>query len=199
MRAVRARVATTADAAAVTDLFALAFYEDPTWSWAFSDPGTRMEGHRAMWGLEVNSAIPYGWVWLTDGCGAAALWIPPGEHDLNEEDQAAHEPLLREHVGPGADEVLELVDEFAANRPTEPHYYLSLLGTHPDRRGRGEGMALLEDNLERIDAQGAAAYLESTNPDNNHRYEARGFAQVGEFTTPNEASPVVACMWREPR
>ena len=72
------RVATAADAAAVTETFALAFYDDPAWSWGFPDEARRLEQHRTWWGMFVNSALPHGWVWLTDGAGAASLWVPPG-------------------------------------------------------------------------------------------------------------------------
>lgn len=191
-----ARVATSADAAAVTDLFALAFYEDPVWSWGFPDRERRLEQQRTWWGMFVNSAIPYESVWITDGRGAAALWIPPDKPDLNEADEARYEPLLRELLGAWADEVLVLCRRFDEHRPSEPHHYLALLATHPDHRGRGEGMGLLADNLARIDAEGAAAYLESTDPANNHRFERHGFRQVGEFTPPG-GGPVAACMWRE--
>lgn len=193
-----ARVATEADAGAVAETFALAFYDDPTWSWAFPDPERRLEQHRIWWRMFVDSAIPYGWVWMTEGCGATSLWIPPGKPDLSDEDEARFEPLIRELIGGWADQVLQLCDEFAVNRPSDPHYYLSLLGTHPDHRGCGEGMGLLADNLVRIDAEGAAAYLESSNPDNDDRYARHGFAQIGEFSAPG-GEPAVACMWREPR
>lgn len=191
-------MATEADAATVTEIFTLAFYEDPTWGWAFPDPERRLEQHRAMWGLFVHSALPYGWVWLADKDAASALWIPPGRPDLSEEDEAAHEPLIRELAGSRADELLELADRFQANHPAEPCYYLSLLGTHPDHRGRGQGIGLLEGNLARIDEQGMPAYLESTNPVNDHRYEALGFAQIGEFSVPG-GGPTVATMWRQAR
>lgn len=81
-------------------------------------------------------------------------------------------------------------------RPSEPHYYLSLLGTHPGRSGGGWGMGLLADNLARIDAEGAAAYLESSNPANVPRYERLGFAVFDEFTVSEGIA--VAQMWREP-
>ena len=58
-----------------------------------------------------------------------------------------------------------------------PHYYLSLLGTRPDYRGRGLGFGLLAKNLAIMDAEGVPAYLESTNPDNNPRYERFGFGR----------------------
>ncbi len=59
-------------------------------------------------------------------------------------------------------------------------------------------MGLLDENLALIDAEGGAAYLESTNPANDRLYEGRGFTRVGEFRAPGEG-PVVACMFRPPR
>jgi GNAT superfamily N-acetyltransferase len=193
------RQATEADAEAVAELFALAFYEDPLWSWAFPDSAKRLEQHRLWWGLYVHSALPYGWVWVTEDGGAASLWIPPGEPELSEEDEARAEPLLRQLLGSQADDVLALLEGFDANHPGErPHYYLSLLGTHPNHRGRGEGMGLLAENVARIDELGMPAYLESSNPANDHRYERLGFAQVAEFAAPG-GEPTVGCMWREPQ
>lgn len=187
-----------ADADRVVELLTLAFYDDPTWSWAFPDPTTRMDGHRLLWGLIMHTAVPYGWVWMTDDGGAAALWIPPGEPELDDADAARVEPLLREQVGSHADDVLALFDRFEAHHPRHaPHYYLSLLGTHPDHRGRGKGMGLLAANLAHIDELGMPAYLESSNPANDHRYERLGFVRVDEFAAPS-GGPTVACMWRDP-
>jgi predicted GNAT family acetyltransferase len=59
-------------------------------------------------------------------------------------------------------------------------------------------MALLAQSLARIDAEGAPAYLESTNPANERRYEAVGFERLGEFEL-GEGGPNVTQMWREPR
>jgi GNAT superfamily N-acetyltransferase len=190
---------TETDADRVTELFALAFYDDPTWSWAFPDPEKRMDHLRIWWGLCVHSAVPYGSVWMTEDGGAASLWIPPGEAELSNEDEARVEPLLGELVGSHADDVLMLLDRFEANHPRHtPHFYLSLLGTHPDHRGHGKGMGLLAANLAQIDEQGSPAYLESSNRANDHRYERLGFVNVGEFAAP-AGWPTVACMWRDPR
>ena len=107
--------------------------------------------------------------------------------------------LLKELVGSRASEVGELLLRFdAAHSHHEPHYYLSLLGTADAHRGRGLGMALLKENLARIDAAHMPAYLESSNPGNNHRYEAVGFMKVASFQAPGEG-PVVAGMWRKAR
>ena len=85
---------------------------------------------------------------------------------------------------------------FDANHPhAQPHYYLSLLATHPDHRGKGVGMALLADNLARIDVLRMPAYLESSNPANDHRYQRLGFEPVGQFALPDDG-PAVTPMWR---
>ncbi len=133
---------TAAEADYVTQLFALAFFDDPTWGWAFPDAQKRMEQHRLWWSLFMHSALPYGRVWMTDDGSAASLWIPPNRPELSDEDAARMEPMLREFVGAHADEVLVLLDRFDANHPRGvAHYYLSLLGTNPDHRGNGKGRA----------------------------------------------------------
>ena len=98
----------------------------------------------------------------------------------------------------GADVILETLDRFDANHPRDvPHFYLSLLGTASAQRGQGLGMALLGEDLSRIDEDHMPAYLESSNPANLGRYERVGFRPVGEFPLP-EGNVVVTTMWRPP-
>ncbi len=196
--AVDARVATAADLPAVAKTMAAAFYDDPIWGWAFPDSERRLEQQRALWRLALESALGYGWVWLADGGASAALWIPPGKPELRPEDEERLGPLLAELLGDGAARVLDTFERFDAAHPQEPHYYLSLLATHPDHRGRGVGMGLLADNLARIDAEGVPAFLESSNPVNDYRYERLSFVRCGEFEL-GEDGPSVTQMWRDPR
>lgn len=91
----------------------------------------------------------------------------------------------------------ELLRRFGEAHPRkEPHYYLSLLGTREEHRGRGLGMALLKEDLARIDAERMPAYLESSNPGNNHRYESVGFVPMAAFRAPGQG-PLVTGMWRK--
>jgi ribosomal protein S18 acetylase RimI-like enzyme len=192
-----ARVATAADLAAVTRTISRAFHDDPTWSWAFPDASRRQEQYAVWWQLFVAGAMRYPWVFMTDGAEVASVWIPPGGTELSDEAEDGLEQLLEDLIGPRAADVIELLARFEAAHPhEEPHFYLSLLGTDPAHAGRGLGMALLAENLERIDREGMAAYLESSNPANNHRYERHGFAKVGEFYPPGSDVPVTT-MWRD--
>ncbi|WP_434593960.1 hypothetical protein [Streptomyces sp. A5-4] len=58
-------------------------------------------------------------------------------------------------------------------------------------------MGLLAESLVRIDAHGAPAYLESSNPANIARYESAGFTARDEITT--ATGHVVTTMWRPAR
>jgi GNAT superfamily N-acetyltransferase len=193
--AIRPRVATSADLDGVTETLTTAFQTDPLWGqWAFPDG----KDLAVLWRYYISSALRrYPSVWVRGDCAAAALWIPPGGTELTEEEEERLEPLLVQLIGPRASEVIELVARFEATHPKEPpHYYLALLGTHPDHRGRGLGFGLLGENLASMDAKGVPTYLESTNPANNARYESFGFRQVGEFTTP-DGERTVTRMWRD--
>jgi GNAT superfamily N-acetyltransferase len=187
------RIAGQDDLDGLTNTLTLAFENDPLWRWAFPEPGTL----EPFWRFFIESALRHRWVWVSGDYAAATVWIPPGEQELSAADEEQVEPLLRRLIGERASDVLALLDSFEQTHPPEPaHYYLDLLGTHPDRRGEGLGMALLADNLARIDAEGMPAYLESSNPENDARYERLGFRKVGEFSTPDGAH-TVATMWRE--
>jgi len=195
---VAARVATRAEIPAAVETLARAFHADPVWSWAFPNPERRLKQVRVVWGLVAEAALSYESAWLTGDCAAVALWIPPGKPELRPEDEERLEDILAELLGDGAERVLDTFKRFEAAHPEgDPHYYLSLLGTNPNWRGQGLGMGLLAATLEQIDAEGAPAFLESSNPANTPRYERLGFSACGEFELSGDG-PKVTQMWRDP-
>jgi ribosomal protein S18 acetylase RimI-like enzyme len=181
-----------ADAATLVDVLAGAFLDDPTWSWAFPDQAARIK----WWQHCIEGALRYPWTFKTAGFETVSVWIPPSGTEFSHDGEERIPGLLQELVGSRAAEVGELLSRFDQAHPRhEPHYYLSLLGTRDEHRGRGLGMALLKENLARIDAERMPAYLESSNPGNNHRYESVGFVSVVSFQAPGDG-PVVTGMWR---
>jgi GNAT superfamily N-acetyltransferase len=187
--------ATESEVSQVGEVVSEAFLDDPTWSWAFPEPATR----RQWWLFCIREAVRYPCTFKTEGYEAVSVWIPPDGTELSPDAERSVPARLENLVGSRAAEVGELLDRFGRAHPRhEPHYYLSLLGTAAKHRGRGLGMALLEENLARIDAEHMPAYLESSNPNNNHRYESVGFVAVSSFQAPGDG-PTVTGMWRNRR
>jgi len=148
-------------------------------------------------GFWALAAVRHPWVRMTERAEAVAVWIPPGTPEMSREEETRFATLVDELLGQRAGELNNLLALFDEHHPEEPSYYLSLWATHREHAGRGVGTALINDNLARIDAEGAAAYLESTNPANIPRYEALGFAPTGDFGP--VGGPVITTMWREAR
>jgi ribosomal protein S18 acetylase RimI-like enzyme len=193
------RRATVADVECVTDIVTRAFAKDPLWSWALSRPDGKTDHVRAFWRLFVEGALRYPSSSIAEDNAAVAVWIPPGQDELT----AAQEDQLGEHcvahLGSRSERCLELLARMEEVHPREvAHYYLSLLATHPDRRGQGIGMRLLAHDLAAIDAEHVPAYLESSNPANNARYQKLGFEPVREIAAPGQG-PMVTTMWRPAR
>jgi ribosomal protein S18 acetylase RimI-like enzyme len=199
---VRTRVATEADLPAIGETLSRAFEDDPLWGWAF-ESGTRerkLESLSQVFGFFVEAALDLGWVRVTDGVEAVALWIPPGFPEMKPADEERMPGVIAEACEPeSARRVMEMFGAFERNHPHEPpHFYLSLLATHPDHAGKRLGVGLVADNLAEIDAADppAAAYLESSNPRNVARYERLGFRPTREVDL--VAGLTGTQMWRPP-
>jgi predicted N-acetyltransferase YhbS len=96
----------------------------------------------------------------------------------------------------------QLTELMKQHHPEEPHWYLAVIGSDPTVRGSGFGHALMRSRLDRVDAEHAPAYLESSNPDNVPYYLRFGFEVTGEIALPGldgRAGPTMTPMWRAPR
>ena len=157
----------------------LAFSTDPCTRYIWPKPGAFLGGYPRMLQAIAGPKLERGRVFATADFSAVALWLPPGERA----DGDALAALIGETVSPeraavGA-QVGELMD---ACHPDEPHWYLSMIGVDPARQGRGLGSALLKHCLATlVDAEGALAYLESSNPKNTPLYERFGFDVIGQI------------------
>ncbi|MEO7125863.1 MAG: GNAT family N-acetyltransferase [Nakamurella sp.] len=193
-----ARVATVADTDAIVSALATAFFHDPIWGPVFPDEQQRAAQEAALWRIYVTSALRYHWTLVTPNVEAAAVWIPPGGIELTREEEEGRENLLTQIGGvESAASILALYHQLEEAVPAEPCFYLTLLGVHDDHRGHGWGMCLLAESLARIDALGAPAYLESSNPANNPRYHSAGFVSRDQITT--ATGHIFTTMWRPAR
>jgi ribosomal protein S18 acetylase RimI-like enzyme len=80
--------------------------------------------------------------------------------------------------------------------PSEPCWYLPLIGVTPGFQGKGHGGALLSFALQRFDREGHVAYLESSNPRNISLYKRHGFEEMGVIQA--GSSPTLVPMVRRP-
>jgi len=113
-------------------------------------------------------------------------------------DEEAIGPHLERTVDPAKLEVTQVVfEQMDRHHPTEPHWYLPLIGVDPVRQRNGQGAALMRRALERVDREGLTAYLESTNPRNIALYQRHGFAVVATIEVADV--PPLFPMVRRPR
>jgi GNAT superfamily N-acetyltransferase len=89
---------------------------------------------------------------------------------------------------------LKLLEEVDKVHPSEPHWYLALLGTDPVMQGRGVGSALLAPAMAQADAEGLPCYLETQKEENLAFYGRQGFDLLHTISVPG--SPTVWGMLR---
>lgn len=181
-------------AAAATGIITLAFASDPVARWTYPDPDQYLEHFpafvRAFAGRSFTEATAY----LAPDGGGAALWLGPGIQPNEDE-------LLGLIWSSTSDQVqrdlFPMLQQMEAFHPSEPHWYLPMIGVESSRQGTGVGSALLQHTLATCDADGLQAYLESTNPRNIPLYERFGFEQIGVIRA-GDAPPLFP-MLRKPQ
>jgi GNAT superfamily N-acetyltransferase len=200
MNAMTVRICGHDETGVATEILVDAFYDDPTWSWAFPDPQRRRAQHRLLWQAFVDGAMRYETVWLNADATATAVWVPPEGTEMSPEQEADLMVAFAEVLSP--DDLARVPDIMAAFEQAhphhEPHFTLSLLGTLTTHRGQGRGLGLLAQTLTIVDDAGMPAYLEASNPANVALYERYGFERFGWFTLPG-GGPDVVTMWRPSR
>jgi GNAT superfamily N-acetyltransferase len=169
----------------------LAFAADPPCRWLYPQPDQYLRYFPAFAQVFGGTALALGTVRADEG--GAALWLPPGA----EPDEEALIALLEESMEePRRDQALLVFAEMGRVHPTEPHWYLPLVGVEPDSQGQGLGTALIRPVLELCDASGLPAYLEATSPRSRTLYERLGFEAVGAIRV--GGCPVIVPMLRRP-
>jgi ribosomal protein S18 acetylase RimI-like enzyme len=139
--------------------------------------------------------LAHGRVWVSDDHSAVASWTtprtPPGVF-------ARLASEFQEIAGSRAELAAQYEQAMVLFRPSEPIWFLSVVGVDPDRQGRGLGRAVLTPGLAAADQEHSPAFLETQDPANVTFYESLGFEVLAELDLPAHG-PKHWAMHRPPR
>jgi GNAT superfamily N-acetyltransferase len=178
------------------EALSLAFFDDPVTSWVFEDADARPAQLRVWWAWMIENRLAHVEVLDTPDGLSAAIWHGP-DPVADESRGGEFFEMLAGLVGTDvAAQKLQGMAVIPAAHPTERHWYLAAVGTRPEAQGKGSALRVVQPVLERCDAIGLPAYLESSNPRNESFYERLGFVTTGTIVIPG--GPTLTAMWRTP-
>lgn len=194
-----ARLATQQDVAGIAEALARAFDDDPVMRWLFCDDEQRRAARMTrFFAAETRRHLAHdASVYTGTNHEGAALWSPPGKWKTTWREMLRSTPTMLPAINWRLPRALRLVNAMERAHPQEPHWYLAILGTHPRAQGKGVGSAVMRDVLDRCDATGLGAYLESSKESNIGYYERFRFRVTGEVSMP-KGGPTLWPMWRDP-
>ncbi|GIF08272.1 GNAT family N-acetyltransferase [Actinoplanes siamensis] len=170
-------LATPADRTKVLASLVPAFENDPVLRHLFPDDDTYPEHAAAFFGGLFDKRVGRDAIWIAEGGNAVAIWEPPADGT----------PPAAPGRGLPAD-VEKRIDAYDhavhALLPDGPYWYLGVLGTHPDHRGRRLGHAVMAEGLRRAAAAGLPAILETSTEGNVAMYQRAGWEVVASTTDP---------------
>jgi GNAT superfamily N-acetyltransferase len=137
-------------------------------------------------------------VFTDDDVIGAAIWRAPNRWKVPTGDLLRSTPAMLRAFGAKVPRMIGALTAIEKVHPKEEHYYLEVLGTHQGSQSKGVGSAVITHVLERCDAEGMPAYLESSNPRNIPFYARHGFETTREIEV-GKGAPTVTAMWRNPR
>jgi len=184
----------SAEEVPVIDTIVLAFATDPVARWVWPNTRQYLTSMPTFTRAFGGGAFLHKSAHCSDDYAGAALWLPPNVHS----DEKALGEVVQGTVATSIrDELFMILEQMASYHPTDPHWYLPLIGVDPAYQGRGYGTALLDYALQTCDRDHLPAYLESTNPRNIPLYQRHGFEVLG--TIQAGGSPPLVPMLRRSR
>jgi GNAT superfamily N-acetyltransferase len=180
------RLGTPRELDRLSQILALAFADDPVFSWLLPDESTRPAQLLRFFKLEVERRVlPSGRVWTGDRADGVSLELPSDSWQLSPRDQTFRTPVFIRIFGRRMPQATALSAAMEKLHPTEAHYYIPYAGVAPHAQGQGLGTALLGRTIGRCDKEGFPAYLEATSERNAALYSRLGFEHLRQFSVGN--------------
>ena len=188
------KTALESEANAVIDALKLAFVADPATRWVWPDSQKYLLHFSSFAKAFGGKAFSNKSAHYIGNYSGAALWLPPHV----DPDVDALVGLLQKTTSKEAQEIVfQVFDKMGSYHPSEPHWYLPLLGVDPHHHGKGLGSALMQYATTKFDNENALAYLESSNPRNIPLYKRHGFKVLGTIQV--DQFPPIVPMIRKPQ
>ena len=187
------KIMTAAEEDPAVQTVVLAFAANPMARWTWPHAHQYLAAMPRMARAFGGRAFSNGSAFCIDGYAGTALWLPPGVHADEEELDA----VLKSTASAPAAETAPIFEEMARYHPSEPHWYLPLIGVDPAHQGKGLGEALMTYALAQCDREHVPAYLESSSPRNIPFYRRQGFEPLGAIQV--GSSPTLVPMLRRRR
>jgi GNAT superfamily N-acetyltransferase len=189
------REARSADLPRAAEVLAQAFCTDPPLAFLVASARGRLGLLRRYFGALLPLYLPRGVVQVTDDGSGAAAWVEPGRWPFTFREQLPAMPTLLRVFGAHPVRAVRGVAAIERGHPHEPHWYLDYTGVRPGSQRRGTGSALLASFLERVDREGAPAYLNAGSSRSRDLYARHGFESTERFELPGGGPPLWR-MWR---
>jgi len=183
-------------------VLAAALHDDPGWRHVVTDPGRRKTALRGITGVAVRDALAFGGVLAACDDGrlqGVAVWLPPGRYPMSGRRKVRTLPAtaaLAMQVPRNIFDLARFGASIDAVFPSEPVWYLQILGVHPHAQRHGLGLQLLQPVLAQADSTGVACYLETAQPRNSAYYQRAGFQKLGPTAPLHPGGPPMTRMIR---
>jgi ribosomal protein S18 acetylase RimI-like enzyme len=181
------RLAVAGDIPELAGVLARAFAGDPYFRYLTSGAAHPVERMHEGWtGILRYGSARLAATYKTDDRSGVAMWLPP-RHPARSGIESLRLLLAMARLRGwrrlrAVSDIVREIDDRRRHHEPGPHYYLQALAVDVGRQGRGTGTALMRATLERCDAAGLPACLETVNPRNLPLYRRLGFQVVDTLT-----------------
>ena len=193
------RVASHDDLSTIGTTHGAAFLDDPIARWMVGERRTTEKRVGRIYEALAAGHLGDGLSYMTPDGEAVAVWAAPKRFKVPIRKFTRHIPGVLRALGPAGFARLVSMADVEKMHPPEPHYYLAVLGTHPDQQGHGYATATMSPVFRRADAEGVGCYLESSKEENVPFYRRNGFEVTGTYDLSGGRGPRMWLMWRDPQ
>lgn len=185
------------DVPALSELLAHAYIGDPLSRWLIPGDEQWTRFAHKYFAFLIRSLGEDGVLLANEDATACALWQRPNPHARGPLGRAWHGvrmmTLLRARSSRGV-RLARLLEEHEIH---EPHWHLQFLAVDSHQRGERLASSVLRPMLDRCDAEGHAACVESSNAANTPVFQHFGFEVRNKFDLAPRLT--ISRLWRRPQ